>query len=64
VIFLFVFASAMLLVRRRGFTAWAGVSALASAALWIVLAPPQPTFKVGVLEITAIDVGQGDSILV
>ena len=64
VIFLVVFAAAMLLVRRRGFVAWAGVAALASASLWIVLASPQPSFKLGSLEITAIDVGQGDSILV
>jgi len=64
VIFLFVFASAMLLVRRRRFAAWVGVAALASASLWIVLARSQPAFKSGSLEITAIDVGQGDSILV
>jgi competence protein ComEC len=64
VIFLSVFAFAMLLVRRRGWTAWAGTAAFSAASLWIVLAPAHPTFKEGSLEVTAIDVGQGDSILV
>jgi len=41
-----------------------GAAALSAASLWIVLAPAHPTFKEGSLEVTAIDVGQGDSILV
>ena len=64
IIFLSLFAIAMLLVRRRGFAAWAGFVTLSAASLWIVLAPARPAFRSGSLEITAIDVGQGDSILV
>jgi competence protein ComEC len=62
-IFLAVLAVSMLLVRRRGWTAWAGTAGLAAASLWIVLSPAHSSFKPGVLEVTAIDVGQGDSIL-
>ena len=56
-------ALALLLARRRilGLIAVAGL--LASAAC-IVLFPPKPQWHPGVLEITAIDVGQGDSLLV
>jgi competence protein ComEC len=54
---------AMLLSRRRWFAA-AGVSALAGSALWIAMVPPRPDVRPKVLEVTAIDVGQGDSILV
>jgi|tagenome__1003787_1003787.scaffolds.fasta_scaffold20980922_3 competence protein ComEC len=62
--FLTVLTLAILLVRRRGWMACAGTAALAAASLWIVLSPAHASFKPGVLEITAIDVGQGDSILV
>jgi competence protein ComEC len=64
IIFLAMFAFAMLLVRRRGFSAWIGAAALTFASFWIVLASAPATFRQGSLEITAIDVGQGDSILV
>jgi len=40
-----------------------GVAALAASALWIWIVPPRPQVRPGVLEMTAIDVGQGDSIL-
>src|SRR5207302_7946473 len=43
---------------------WVGTAALTAASLWIVLSPAHASFKPGVLEVTAIDVGQGDSILV
>src|SRR3954471_16043912 len=64
IVFLAVLTLAILLVRRRGWTAWVSTAALSAASLWIVLAPAHPSFKSGVLEITVIDVGQGDSILV
>jgi competence protein ComEC len=54
---------AMLLVRRRPLLAAAGLAALTASALWICLVPPPPRIKLGELEVTAIDVGQGDSIL-
>ena len=53
---------ALVLARRR-VLAIAGLAALLTSALWIVLFPPQPRFRPGVFEVTAIDVGQGDSLL-
>ncbi len=53
---------ALLLARRRILAA-IGVAALAAAAAWIVVFPPAPEWHPGVLEVTAIDVGQGDSLL-
>ena len=53
---------ALLLARRRIFAA-AGVAVLLASACWVVLFPPKPQWHPGVLEITAIDVGQGDSLL-
>jgi competence protein ComEC len=55
---------AMVLSRRRrwGFVA-VGWAALALSAFWICAVPPHPQTRQGVLELTAIDVGQGDSIL-
>jgi competence protein ComEC len=49
--------------RRRRFLMAAGWAALAASALWICAVPPHPQLQPGVLELTAIDVGQGDSIL-
>jgi competence protein ComEC len=54
---------AMILSRRRWWlmaTAWV---MLVVSALWICAVPPHPQVRLGVLEVTAIDVGQGDSIL-
>jgi competence protein ComEC len=55
---------AMVLSRRQSWwlvlTGWV---ALALSAFWVCAIPPHPRFKAGVLELTAIDVGQGDSIL-
>ena len=53
---------ALLLARRRIF-ATIGVVALLASASGIVFFPRQPQWHPGVFEITAIDVGQGDSLL-
>jgi competence protein ComEC len=54
---------AMVLSRRRRLLVAAGWAALAVSAFWICAVPPHPQLRPGVLELTAIDVGQGDSIL-
>jgi competence protein ComEC len=54
---------AMVLVRRRAWLAVAGVAALAASAAWISAVPPRPQVLPAVMEMTLIDVGQGDSIL-
>jgi len=54
---------AMVLTRRRALLAGAGLTILAASAFWISLVPPRPAIRPGMLELTAIDVGQGDSIL-
>jgi competence protein ComEC len=56
-------AIAMILARRRALLATAGLAALAASAFWICVIPTHPQFHSGVMEVTAIDVGQGDSIL-
>jgi competence protein ComEC len=53
----------MVLVRRRAWLAVAGVAALAASAAWISAVPPRPQVRPAVMEMTVIDVGQGDSIL-
>jgi competence protein ComEC len=55
---------AMLAARRTRVLAAVGGAALAGAALVIALYRPAPHIRGGVLEITALDVGQGDSLLV
>ena len=58
-------AVALLLVRRRNTLAiTAGLLVLATSAFAIVFFPATPQLHPGVLEITAIDVGQGDSLLI
>ena len=54
----------VMLMRRRLPLAVAGLTLLATTALWIWIIPPRQQIFPGVLEMTAIDVGQGDSILV
>ena len=54
----------MILARRRLLLAWLGVAGLLAAAIGIVVLPPKMQWHPGVLEITAIDVGQGDSLLI
>ncbi len=53
---------ALLLARRR-ILAGIGVAALLVSAASIVAFPPRPQWHPGVFEVTAIDVGQGDSLL-
>jgi len=55
-------ALALLLARRRIFAA-IGVAALFGSAAGMVFFPPKQQWHPGVFEITAIDVGQGDSLL-
>ena len=54
---------AMILIRRRPLLASAGLIGLTASALWLYAVPPHPHIRLGALEVTAIDVGQGDSIL-
>jgi competence protein ComEC len=56
-------ALAMFLVRRLPRMAATGLAALVASALWISAVPPRPHLRPAVLEMTAIDVGQGDSML-
>jgi competence protein ComEC len=55
---------AVILARRRLALAWLGIAGLAAAAACIVFVPPKLQWRPSVLEITAIDVGQGDSLLI
>jgi len=57
-------AFALLLARRRSWVASVGVAGLFAAALGIVFLPAKMQWHPGVLEVTAIDVGQGDSLLI
>src|SRR6267378_821181 len=54
---------AMVTVRRSHLVVFAALVTLASAAAWVALVPPRPQVRPGILEVTSIDVGQGDSIL-
>ena len=57
-------ATALILARRRLAVAWLGIAGLLAAAVTIALVPPKMQWHPGVLEVTAIDVGQGDSLLI
>lgn len=57
------FVLALVLARGRPLWATAGLASLLGSALWIVLLPASPQLHRGVLEVTAIDVGQGDALL-
>jgi competence protein ComEC len=59
----FVFCVLSLRQRRRAL-AYAGIAALLLSALVLTVVPRQPQLMPGVLEITAIDVGQADCTLV
>lgn len=50
-------------VRRKTAFALSGMVLLAASATWIWLIPPHQSIHPNILEMTAIDVGQGDSIL-
>ena len=56
-------AFAMLVVRRARPLVFAALLGLAAVAAWLALIPPRPQVRPGILEVTSIDVGQGDSIL-
>jgi|CZKY01.1.fsa_nt_gi competence protein ComEC len=49
--------------RRTRLAAFASVVLLFGVAVWIAFVPSRPHLRAGVMEMTAIDVGQGDSIL-
>lgn len=57
-------ALALLLARRRLWLAGLGIAGLLAAAVAIVFVPPKMQWHPGVMEVTAIDVGQGDSLLI
>src|SRR5208283_2993443 len=56
-------ALAMIAARRARIAAAASLALLAAVASWIAFVPSRPHIRAGVMEMTAIDVGQGDSIL-
>ena len=55
---------AMWAVRKSRWLAAIGISILVASALLVTIVPPQPELHRGVLEVTAIDVGQGDATLI
>ena len=57
-------AIAMVLTWQRRAFVLCGIALLAGTSLWVSAAVPRPHTRAGVLEVTAIDVGQGDSLLV
>ena len=54
---------AMLAIRRSRLIVLAALAGVAATAAWVALVPPRPHVRPGILEVTSIDVGQGDSIL-
>lgn len=56
-------ALAMAAARRGRALALGAVALLAFIAAWVALVPARPPLRSGALEMTSIDVGQGDSIL-
>jgi competence protein ComEC len=56
-------ALAMLAARGRRLAALASLALLGAVASWIAFVPSRPYVHPGVMEMTTIDVGQGDSIL-
>ncbi|MGP8142682.1 MAG: ComEC/Rec2 family competence protein [Terriglobales bacterium] len=50
-------------IRRTRWAAFASVVLVFGVAAWIAFVPSRPHLRAGVMEMTAIDVGQGDSIL-
>ena len=53
----------MVAARRARWAAFASVGLLFATAVWIAFIPSRPQVRAGAMEMTAIDVGQGDSIL-
>jgi competence protein ComEC len=65
-IFIIICAAAALLLamwaaRRRALLAAGGVAAIFAASVILALTPARPRIRPGVLEMTSIDVGEGDS---
>jgi competence protein ComEC len=56
-------ALAAILARKRAFLAWTGVAVLAASSLLLAVHGSHPQVRSGILEFTAIDVGQADSSL-
>src|SRR5260370_12679964 len=56
-------ALAMLAAWRTRMAAFASVALLFGVAVWIAFVPSRPHLHAGIMEMTTIDVGQGDSIL-
>ncbi|HEY7404629.1 MAG TPA: DNA internalization-related competence protein ComEC/Rec2 [Candidatus Angelobacter sp.] len=56
--------TALILVRRRRLVAAAGVAALFATAIFVAFYSPGAHLETRKLEVTAIDVGQGDSLLI
>jgi competence protein ComEC len=54
---------AMILARRRAVYAITGVVAILATSVVLAFIPPKPRVRPGLLEITSIDVGEGDSTL-
>jgi competence protein ComEC len=54
---------AMILSRKRAPFAVVGLATLLASSLALAFLPPKPQIRAGVLEVTSIDVGEGDSIL-
>ena len=54
---------AIALTRKRALLAVAGLTALLAASLALAFLPPKPDVRTGLLEVTSIDVGEGDAIL-
>jgi competence protein ComEC len=54
---------AMIFVRRRALLAVTGLVTLLLASLALAFLPPKPKTRAGLIEVTSIDVGEGDSIL-
>jgi competence protein ComEC len=55
--------AAMILARRRALLAVTGLATLLAASLTLAFLPPNPQTRAGILEVTSIDVGEGDAIL-
>jgi competence protein ComEC len=56
-------ALAMLAARQRGALVAASLALVGAVSSWIAFVPSRPHIHAGVMEMTTIDVGQGDSIL-
>jgi competence protein ComEC len=55
---------AMLLAQRRRVLAALGLMLLTASGTWVSIAVPKPHIRTGAIELTAMDVGQGDALLV